>query len=241
MGLDRDLQALKRARERLQEFPKIQFTHARFDDWDQYLNLPPTRVLVDLGVSSFQLDDPERGFSFRKEGPLDMRMDSSQGETASSFLKSAREEEISDVLWKYGEERRSRFYARKLVHERKFKPLETTKDLVEILGCSLESRDRQGHHPLTRVFQALRIHVNDELGAMERLMGSVSEKMAIGGRFAVITFHSLEDRLVKWTMRGLLQAVNKKVIIPSEDEIRDNPRARSAKLRIFEKRSEDQK
>ncbi len=236
IALDRDPSALERARQRLSAYPEVEYVHSCFDEWMNHCSLAPTRAVADLGVSSFQLDEAARGFSFRSEGPLDMRMDSTQHETAARFLMRAREEEISDVLWKYGEEKRSRVYARRLVSERKTRELKTTKDLVEVLGFSLESRDRQGHHPLTRVFQAIRMQVNDELGALERMMSSIAERMSVGGRMAIITFHSLEDRLVKWHMRGRMQAVNKKVILPSDEEMKVNPRARSAKLRIFEKR-----
>ncbi len=234
-GLDRDTYALAKAKERLKEFSFVEFIHARFDDWPKYVAEAPTRMVADLGVSSFQLDEAERGFSFRKLGPLDMRMDQSRGMTASEFLKSAREEEISDILWKYGEEKRSRVYARKIVHERKSRALETTQDFVELLGFSLESRDRQGQHPLTRVFQAIRIHVNQEFEALENLLKSLPERLAPGGRVAIISFHSLEDRIVKWTLRDRLSAINKKVIVASEEEQKSNPRSRSAKLRVYEK------
>jgi len=234
-AFDRDEVALSKSRIRLREFPEVKFIHSRFDGWPEFVDEPPTRVLADLGVSSFQLDDAARGFSFRKEGPLDMRMDPSKGQSLQEWLHAAQEEEISQALWDFAEERRSRFYARKLVHERKTNPLATTKDLVEALGFRLDSRDKQGHHPLTRVFQGLRIQVNDEFGALKVLLKQLSEKLAVGGRVAIITFHSLEDRLVKWTLRDELKPINKRVIIPSDEECRLNPRSRSAKLRVYER------
>lgn len=238
-AFDRDEVALSKSRVRLKDFSQVKFVHSRFDAWPEFVDAAPTRVLADLGVSSFQLDDAARGFSFRREGPLDMRMDPSRGQSLQEWLQAAQEEEISQALWDFAEERRSRYYARRLVHERKTNPLATTKDLVEALGFRLDSRDRQGHHPLTRVFQGLRIQVNDEFGALKNLLKQLSERLAVGGRVAIITFHSLEDRLVKWALRDELKAINKRVIIPTEEEARTNPRSRSAKLRVYERMPPD--
>lgn len=234
-AVDRDPYALERAKSKLEGFPDIIYLHERFDLALKKIPETPTRLLADLGVSSFQLDNAVRGFSFREEGPLDMRMDTTRGITAREWLEGVSEKGLSDILWEFGEEKRSRVLARRFVHERKSRPLATTKDLVECFGYRLDSRDPRGHHPLTRVFQAIRIYVNEEFQALQSLLEEIPTRMAVGGRLAIITFHSLEDRLVKWSLRDRLKPVNKKVIIASEEESDANPRSRSAKLRVYEK------
>lgn len=236
-AFDQDSGTLQRTQTRMNNYPAIEWVNANFEEAPMIIAQPIDRILVDLGVSSFQLDNPSRGFSFRVEGPLDMRMDTRQKWAASDWLKEAREEELSKVFWEYGEDRQARLWARRLVTERKKRELRTTKDLVEILGFKLDSKDRTGRHPLTRVFQAVRMYVNRELEVLEQLLQALPGMLRPGARVGIITFHSLEDRLVKWSLRETLRPINKKVIVASEEEIRMNPRSRSAKLRVFEKQS----
>jgi 16S rRNA (cytosine1402-N4)-methyltransferase len=211
-------------------------------------------ILLDLGVSSPQLDDASRGFSFRSDGPLDMRMDTSSGESASEWLAHASEKEIADVLFEYGEERHARRIARAIVQSRESEgPLKTTGRLAEIVAAANPSWERD-KHPATRSFQAIRIHINRELHELDEFLPQCIELLAPGGRLAIISFHSLEDRRVKRFIRdeargdnfppGLpvtadqirarLRAVGK-AIYAGDDEVRDNPRARSAVLRVAER------
>jgi len=190
-------------------------------------------VLADLGVCSDQLDDAERGFSFQQNGPLDMRLNPTEGEPAASLLKRLNERDLADLFWKYGEERFSRRIARRIVETRRRAPLETTEQLAELIRrCVPRPRGRQ-IDPATRVFQALRIAVNDELGALDRFLAVLPSCLKSGGRAAIISFHSLEDRRVKRAFRDrkLYTVLTKKPIQASEDELRMNPRSRSAKLR----------
>jgi 16S rRNA (cytosine1402-N4)-methyltransferase len=209
-------------------------------------------VLFDLGVSSPQLDDPARGFSFRHEAPLDMRMDSTRGESAAQWLARAEEEEIARVIYEYGEERFSRRIARAIVHERAREPIATTSRLADIVRGAVRTRER-GQHPATRTFQAIRILINDELGEIERALPLAAHALAPGGRLAVISFHSLEDRVVKNFFRDQekgpvyppelpvvptfiprLRTIGKPVR-PGAAEVARNPRARSAVLRVAER------
>jgi 16S rRNA (cytosine1402-N4)-methyltransferase len=199
-------------------------------------------VLLDLGVSSPQFDDAARGFSFAKDGPLDMRMDPREGESAADFLARAPEKDIADVLWKLGEERNSRAIARQVVAVRKAQPLTRTLQLAELI-LSVHRGPRQKIHPATRSFQALRLHVNQELEQLARALEQAVAVLAPGGRLVVISFHSLEDRIVKRFMRDAargdaptLALVGKKQFA-ADAEIAANPRARSAVLRISEKAS----
>jgi 16S rRNA (cytosine1402-N4)-methyltransferase len=190
-------------------------------------------VLADLGVCSDQLDDAERGFSFQQNGPLDMRLNPAEGEPAARLLKRLNERELADLFWKYGEERFSRRIARRIVETRRQTPLETTEQLAELIRrCVPRPRGRQ-IDPATRVFQALRIAVNDELGALERFLAVLPSCLKPEGRAVIISFHSLEDRRVKQAFRDrkVYTVLTKKPIQASEDELRLNPRARSAKLR----------
>ncbi len=199
-------------------------------------------VLLDLGVSSPQFDDPARGFSFGKDGPLDMRMDPRAGESAAAFLARASEKEIADVLWKLGEERNSRAIARQVLAVRKAQPLTRTLQLAELI-LSVHRGPRQKIHPATRSFQALRLHVNQELEQLASALAQAVGVLAPGGRLVVISFHSLEDRIVKRFMRDAsrgdaptLALVGKKQFA-ADAEVAANPRARSAVLRISEKAS----
>lgn len=235
-AFDQDLQTLNRTKQRLSStYPQAEWIHDNFEQIEKYVKEPLDRILIDLGVSSFQLDDESRGFSFRHNGPLDMRMNPHSGVSAAEYLAEVDEQDLADVLWKYGEERRSRALAARLVEARSQKALETTQDLVESFGFKLESRSSKGKHPLTRVFQAIRIQVNREMEVLETLLEKLPSLLSKNGRLAVITFHSLEDRAVKWGLRGKLKPINKKVICASREESRTNPRSRSAKLRVYEK------
>jgi 16S rRNA (cytosine1402-N4)-methyltransferase len=185
-------------------------------------------ILADLGVSSFHFNDPQRGFSYQHEGPLDMRMGSG-GLTAAEVVNTFGEEEIADILYKYGEEQRSRRIARFIVENR---PLTTTTELAEIIRRA--TGYREAGHPARKSFQALRIYVNDELGALRQLLRGAEQVLRPGGRLVIISFHSLEDRLVKHYLRDSrhLEPLTKKPVVPSETEQRENPRARSAKMRV---------
>jgi len=234
-AFDQDLQILNQTKLRFSKTDAIHFVHDNFSNFESTINQPIDRALVDLGVSSFQLDDPLRGFSFQKDGPLDMRMNTSKGMTAAEWISETDEKSMADAIFQYAEERRARLIARRIVAERKKRKIETTKDLVESLGFQLSSKNRQGRHPLTKLFQAIRIAVNDELGHLERFLDRIPERLSPGGRLAIISFHSIEDRIVKHRLRSRLKSVHKKVIVASPEEMKLNPRSRSAKLRIYER------
>ncbi|HLJ97491.1 MAG TPA: 16S rRNA (cytosine(1402)-N(4))-methyltransferase RsmH [Gemmataceae bacterium] len=238
IALDQDPAMLALARRRMQSYP-ITFVHANFDALPQVLNeLDITLVdgvLADLGVCSDQIAVAERGFSFQQTGPLDMRMDPKQGEPAAALLRRLGERDLADLFWKYGEERFSRRIARKIVETRRRSPLENTEQLADLVAhCVPRPRGhRHPIHPATRVFQALRIAVNDELGALDRLLESLPHVVRPGGRAAIISFHSLEDRRVKLAFRDrrFWEQSTRKPVRPGQEEVRNNPRARSAKLR----------
>jgi 16S rRNA (cytosine1402-N4)-methyltransferase len=202
---------------------------------------PVDGIVMDLGISSRQLDVGGRGFSFRHDEPLDMRFDPTRGESASDLLNRADEAEIADILYQFGEEHRSRRVARAIVRQRERSPISTTQDLVHAVEYALGPK-RGRTHPATKSFQALRIAVNDELGALEETLPMASRLLAPGGRLAVIAFHSLEDRRVKQFLRAggtddaPLAELTRKPIVPSAEESARNPRARSAKLRIAERK-----
>jgi 16S rRNA (cytosine1402-N4)-methyltransferase len=205
-------------------FAAYEFTHGTFDG-----------IIADLGVSSYHLDTPERGFSFRHAASLDMRMDQRQSLTAADVINDWDERELADIFFKYGEERLSRRIARRIVERR---PLDTTVELADAIASCVPPKYRYGRiHPATRVFQALRIVVNDELKSLETFLDKAPDALVPGGRIAIISFHSLEDRLVKHGLRNspLLRVLTKKPIIAEEAEIAQNPRSRSAKLRIAER------
>jgi 16S rRNA (cytosine1402-N4)-methyltransferase len=194
-------------------------------------------ILYDLGVSSMQLDEPGRGFSFRSDAPLDLRLDPTRGEPAASFIADAGETELADVIFRYGEERHSRRIARAL----KARPPRTTGELASLVAGAVHvSGRRERIHPATRTFQALRIAVNDELGALRESLDAAARVVRPGGRIAVISFHSLEDRIVKQRFRDdpRLRALTRKPIVPDAAEVAANPRARSAKLRVATVESE---
>lgn len=234
--LDRDDVMLDVARQRLAGRP-VTCVQASFDQLRQVLDDQGIDavdgVLADLGICSDQLDDARRGFSFQQEGPLDMRMNRSLGEPASAIVKRLNERDLADLIFRYGEERHSRRIARRIVDVRQKQPLETTTQLADLVrGCVPRPKGRAAIDPATRVFQALRIAVNDELAALEGLLRVLPSCVKVGGRAALISFHSLEDRLVKQAFRGdKWEALTRKPVQASDDEVRTNPRARSAKLR----------
>jgi 16S rRNA (cytosine1402-N4)-methyltransferase len=250
--MDRDPQAVAEAQRAFAADPRVSIRHDNFADlgqWDRARELDG--VLLDLGVSSPQLDDPARGFSFLADAPLDMRMDTSAGESAAEFLARADEPEIADVLWRYGEERMSRRIARTIVAQRAEAPIRTTRELADLVERAIGRRERN-KHPATRTFQGLRIHVNDELGSLQRGLDAAVQALKPGGRLAVISFHSLEDRIVKNFIRGeqpvaIRRGLPPREVAPSplrpigraqfpgETETHANPRARSAVLRVAEK------
>lgn len=246
IGLDWDEDALPHARERLSEFgARVQLVRANFADLERVLmNLAVTAVdgiVFDLGVSSRQLDEPSRGFSFLRDGALDMRMSRHIPANARDLLRTTGQQELADILFQYGEERRSRAIAREIVRERERHPIETTGQLARIVERVLGPK-RGKIHPATRVFQALRIAVNSELENLKRGLAVAVRFVRPGGRIAVISFHSLEDRIVKRfflehsrSESPTLRIITRKPLVAGDDEIRDNPRSRSAKLRVAEK------
>ncbi|HHH45046.1 MAG TPA: 16S rRNA (cytosine(1402)-N(4))-methyltransferase RsmH [Gammaproteobacteria bacterium] len=258
LAFDRDSDALAFAADRFREEQRLDLRHGSFEqlgavvselNWEGKVD----GILLDLGVSSPQLDDAQRGFSFLREGPLDMRMNPHSGQSASDWLAGATEREIAEVLWKYGEERHSRRIARKLVQAREENPITTTVQLAELIAAAVPGHAHK-RHPATRSFQAIRIFINRELEALETVLPQTVEALAPGGRLAVISFHSLEDRMVKRFIRDQqrgpqlppdlpvmpdqyqprLRAVGK-AVRADEQEILGNPRARSAVLRVAER------
>ncbi len=250
IGIDRDPQAESSARQLQAADARFSFRRGTFGevlasmvDEGQKLD----GLLLDLGVSSPQIDDAVRGFSFMQDGPLDMRMDPERGESAAQWLATATETAIADVLYRYGEERKSRRIARVIVNARKEEPIETTGQLAELVASCLP-RNEKGHHPATRTFQAIRIHVNDELGDVERALSVSVDLLATDGRLVIISFHSLEDRMVKRFIRDeseqaggrRLPVEQKRLRLKrigkatkaSKDEVAANPRSRSAVMRV---------
>ncbi|HEV3081105.1 MAG TPA: 16S rRNA (cytosine(1402)-N(4))-methyltransferase RsmH [Gemmataceae bacterium] len=238
IGLDQDMSMLQLAQPRLVDLP-VTLVQANFDQLPLVLEERGINavngVVADLGVCSDQIDCAERGFSFQQEGPLDMRLDPSQGEPASALVKRLSERTLADLFWNYGEERYSRRIAGKIVETRRRTPLETTGQLAELVR-SCVPRPRGQRHPIdpaTRVFQALRIAVNDELGALERFLVALPRCLKPGGKAVIISFHSLEDRRVKQAFRdrAVWKVLTPKPVQAGDEELRNNPRARSAKLR----------
>lgn len=247
LGFDRDTQALASARARLASYgDRVELVHADFRSVDAVLG---TRgidavdgALADLGVSSLQLDGAGRGFSFQRDEPLDMRMDTTSGETAAALVSRSTERELADAIFAFGEERHSRRIAKAIVQARREHPIETTGQLAAIVRRASGHRGYQRIDPATRTFQALRIWVNRELEGLDQFLETAVGRLRAGARLAVITFHSLEDRIVKHTFRALANRANaavtlltKKPVVPSDEEIDRNPRARSAKLRAAER------
>jgi len=246
VGLHRDLDALARAAETLAPWrERVELVHADYraiaDVLDQRQIAVVDGTLADLGVSSMQFDAPGRGFSFQRDEPLDMRMDRSQGETAADFIARATEVELADTIFRYGEERFSRRIARALVETRRETPVTSTAQLASIVRRSIPRRGYMRIDPATRTFQALRIWVNRELDGLDRFLEATVSRLRAGARVAIITFHSLEDRIVKHTLRALernealIRVLTKKPLTPDENELQRNPRARSAKLRVAER------
>ncbi|MEM7769650.1 MAG: 16S rRNA (cytosine(1402)-N(4))-methyltransferase RsmH [Cyanobacteria bacterium P01_A01_bin.37] len=231
VAIDQDEQAIAAAQERLIEYgDRIHFWKGNFSDYETEAHCFDG-ILADLGVSSVQFDHAERGFSFRQEAPLDMRMNQEQEQSAADIVNYSNETDLANVIYTYGEERLSRRIARAIVQSR---PLSTTKDLEDVIWKSVPRSYRQGRiHPATRTFQALRIAVNHELDVLKRFLEKSPQWLKGEGRLVIISFHSLEDRIVKFAFREhpCLKIMTKKPITPSEEEILNNPRARSAKLR----------
>ena len=247
IGLDRDLDALARARETLAPWgDRVELVHADYRAIDEVLDSRQIAhvdgTLADLGVSSLQFDAPGRGFSFQRDEPLDMRMDRTGPETAADLVAHATERDLADAIFQYGEERFSRRIARALVEARREAPVDTTGRLAMIVRRAIPHRG--GHvriDPATKTFQALRIWVNRELDGLDRFVEAAARRLRAGARLVVIAFHSLEDRIVKHTLRalqqrdGLVQVLTKKPMVPTGEEVDRNPRARSAKLRAAER------
>jgi len=247
IGLDRDSAALAVAARNLEAWrDRVELVHADYRAIASVLDqLGIERVdgtLADLGMSSFQLEAQGRGFSFQRDDPLDMRMDATTGPTAADLLRDAREEEIADAIFRYGEERFSRRIARSIVQARQQTPIQTTSRLADLVRRAIPRRGFSRIDPATRTFQALRIWVNRELEGLDQFLAAAVSRLRTGARMVVITFHSLEDRIVKHTMRALaareptaIRVLTKKPVVPQPDEIERNPRARSAKLRVAER------
>ncbi|OUL19549.1 16S rRNA (cytosine(1402)-N(4))-methyltransferase RsmH [Nostoc sp. 106C] len=237
-AIDQDADALAAAQKYLVAYQnQVNFIRSNFAAYE-YSHETFDGIVADLGVSSYHLDTPERGFSFRHAASLDMRMDQRQSLTAADVINDWDEAELAEIFFKYGEERLSRRIARRIVERR---PLHTTVELAEAIASCVPPKYRYGRiHPATRVFQALRIVVNDELKSLETFLDKAPNALIPGGRIAIISFHSLEDRLVKHGLRNspLLRVLTKKPIAAQEEEIAQNPRSRSAKLRIAERKDE---
>ena len=243
---DRDPEAMELAKARLEEvrtevgdaMPEVIFEPRAFSEAAGVIEAASLDgLLADFGVSSLQLDEAHRGFSFRSEGPLDMRMDRRSGETAGQVVNQEDENELADLIYEFGEERRSRRIARAIVRAR---PISTTAELAQVISAAAPSMKGDKIHPATRTFQALRIRVNDELGEIRSLLESAPSLLKPGGRLVLISFHSLEDRLVKDAFReagrdGIFEVLTKKPVVATEQEQMRNPRSRSAKLRAAEK------
>jgi 16S rRNA (cytosine1402-N4)-methyltransferase len=247
IGLDRDADALAQARQTLAPWSdRVELVHADYRFLDEVLDRRgATQVdgaLADLGVSSMQFDEPSRGFSFQRDEPLDMRMDRSGGETAADLVARASERDLADAIFTFGEERFSRRVARAIVEARGEAPIATTGRLAAIVRRAIPRRGPMRIDPATRTFQALRIWVNGELEGLDRFVARAAGRLRVAARLVIITFHSLEDRIVKHTLRALdrggdagIRVLTKKPLVPGEEEIRRNPRARSAKLRAAER------
>lgn len=261
IGIDRDESAIRRTGERLKAYSdKMTLVHGNFCDVAQILDElgidAVDGMLFDLGVSSPQLDESERGFSYMNDAPLDMRMDNTSSLTAWNVVNDWDEAELVRILRDFGEERYARRIASRIAERRTAKPIETTLELVDIIRSAMPAAAlREKQHPAKRSFQAIRIAVNDELGAVDQMMKTAPDKLKPHGRLCVISFHSLEDRIVKTGIAALengctcpreapicvcgfkqtLKSVHRKPIVPGEDELNENPRARSAKLRVAEK------
>lgn len=261
IGIDQDICAIEASKNLLKEYePKIILNHNNFSEFKFVLNnlniTGVNGILLDLGVSSYQLDEPKRGFSYMQDAPLDMRMNSENDFSAYTVVNEYSKSELENVIFKYGEERWARRIAEFIVQARKTKPIYTTFELVEIIKKAIpKDLRRNGHHPAKKTFQAIRIEVNGELKILKKAIEEMTDLLLPNGRLCIITFHSLEDRIVKDTFRAMEnpctcphdfpicicgnqskgKVITRKPIIPSDDEIEQNHRSRSAKLRVFEK------
>lgn len=259
IGIDRDEEALKAAKQNLEEYSNVKYVHGNHDEIDyilQDLNIEKVDgILLDLGVSSYQLDERNRGFSYLGNNELDMRMDKTQILTAKKVINSYKEEELANIIYEYGEERFSRQIAKNICIARKEKEIETTEELVNIIEKSIPAFAKKEGHPAKRTFQAIRIEVNNEIKPLYNTVLNCIQHLKSGGRLCIITFHSLEDRAVKnayieaqgkctcpkdlpYCVCGAKsegKIINKKPIIATEEEQEENSRSKSAKLRIFEK------
>jgi 16S rRNA (cytosine1402-N4)-methyltransferase len=266
IAIDRDPDAIAAGRALAEQYaPRLRLIEGRFGDMAELLSAEGVEdvdgVTLDLGVSSMQFDQSERGFSFRNSGPLDMRMEKN-GTSAADLVNKTEEAELADIFWRYGEERKSRRVAHAIVERRREKPIETTGELAEIVRRAVGPSARDESDPATRAFQALRIAVNDELGELERGLAAAEAVLAPGGRLAIVSFHSLEDRAVKEFVRAragrtpspsrhapprgeekaaTLRDLSRKPVLPSEEEVHSNPRSRSARLRVAEKLAQESK
>ena len=246
IGLDRDADALAIAAERLRIYgERIELVHSDYRHLAGVLEARSISgvngILADLGVSSMQLDADGRGFTFRRDEPLDMRMDRSAGPTLADLLAEVEEEDLANVIFQFGEERHSRRIARAIARRREAGRIESTGELAELVRAAVPKRGYQRIDPATRTFQALRIWVNRELEGLDAFLAEASRRLFAGARLAVITFHSLEDRIVKHTFRAIAatgevwRVLTRKPMVPGDDEVERNPRARSAKLRAIER------
>lgn len=260
IGIDRDLEALEVAKIRLKEFNNVKYIHNNHDNIQsilEKLNIDKVDgILLDLGVSSYQIDEPDRGFTYVKDAPLDMRMDKTQSLTAEKVVNSYTEENLSKVIFDYGEEKFSRKIAKNICEYRKSKKIESTDELVEIIDKSIPAVCKRQGHPAKRTFQAIRIEVNNEIEPLYKTVMNSINCLKTGGRLCIITFHSLEDRAVKkayteasgictcpsdlpycvCNKKELGKFVTRKPILPKEEEIKMNSRSKSAKLRVFERK-----
>jgi 16S rRNA (cytosine1402-N4)-methyltransferase len=250
-GIDRDEEAVRRSGERLKKYgTRVRLFREGFKNLGAILKSQGVQgvdgILMDLGISTLQLTDSERGFSFQKDGPLDMRMDRGSSPTAATLVNSLSEPQLLQILFEYGEERWARRIARAIVHEREKSPVTRTLQLADLIRRAIPRSGRaQRIHPATRTFQALRIAVNQELDQLGLGLSVAASYLKDGGRLCVISFHSLEDRIVKRTFKALTRSetarfrlITKKPVVPGADEIRMNPRSRSAKLRALERISD---
>lgn len=260
IGIDQDTDALKAAKERLKDYYNVTFVHSNFSNIENVLNNlnidGVDGILMDLGVSSYQLDEGERGFSYMKDAPLDMRMNRENDFSAYNVVNEYSEEDLYRIIRDYGEEKFAKRIASFIVENRQEKNIETTLELVEIIKNAIPAKARrEGPHPAKRTFQAIRIEVNSELSILNKTIEDGVEKLNKGGRMAIITFHSLEDRIVKNKFRDLavscrcpkefpvcvcgekakVKIISRKAIEPTKEEVEINPRSRSAKLRVIEK------
>ena len=260
IGIDQDTDALKAAKERLKDYSNVTFVHSNFSNIENVLNNlnidGVDGILMDLGVSSYQLDEGERGFSYMKDAPLDMRMNRENDFSAYNVVNEYSEEDLYRIIRDYGEEKFAKRIASFIVENRQEKNIETTLELVEIIKNAIPAKARrEGPHPAKRTFQAIRIEVNSELSILNKTIEDGVEKLNKGGRMAIITFHSLEDRIGKNKFRDLavscrcpkefpvcvcgekakVKIISRKAIEPTKEEVEINPRSRSAKLRVIEK------